>query len=151
MRDLAFGRQFKKSKVDKALDRLPLRKGPLDVLQWVTTDLTKSLDSKAERERLYRMSARARAKRLTPKISHEVYARVDRKRWYRMSKRARAAAVRAFYREAEKQFQKKGIRDFVLVVTPLTPTTEHLPAFAIGRGGSASLTPLGRNRPDNGV
>jgi len=68
-----------------------------------------------------------------------------------MSQRARAAAVRAFYRDAEKVVKKKGIRDFVLVVTPLTKTTEHLPPFAIGRDGTASLTPLGRERPDSGV
>lgn len=68
-----------------------------------------------------------------------------------MSEQERAAAVRAFYRDAEKVFKEKGIRDFVLVVTPLTKTTEQLPPFAVGRNGSTSLTPLGRTRPKPGI
>jgi hypothetical protein len=63
-----------------------------------------------------------------------------------MSESARAAAVRKFYRDAEKIVKKKGIRDFVLVVTPLTKTLKELPAFAIGRDGRTMLTPLGQNR-----
>jgi hypothetical protein len=94
---------------------LPLRKPPLHVVQWVTDSPLDKLHSKAERERFYGMSVRARQ-----------------------------AAVKAFYRDADPLLKKAGLKDFVLVVTPLTETTKDLPAFAIGRDGSASLTDLGR-------
>lgn len=150
----AFNEQFRKTPFDKGIDKLPLRKPPLDVEQWVTDSPPDKLPTKAARERFYRMSDRERAAavrkfyRSGPK---KLYARIDPDRWYRMSQRERAAAVREFYREAEKVFRKKGIPDFVLVVTPLTKTTEHLPPLAVGRDGSTSLTPLGRSRPKPGI
>jgi hypothetical protein len=150
----AFNEQFRKTPFDKAIDKLPLRRPPLDVEQWVTDSPPNKLPNKATRERFYRMPERARrmaVRKFYRSAPTKLYARVDQDRWYRMSKRARAAAVRAFYRDAEKIVKKKGIRDFVLVVTPLTKTTEHLPAFAVGRHGTATLTPLGLDRPDNGV
>lgn len=148
MQDRASDTQFKKTPVDHALDGLALRKPPLHVLQWVLTDGSPRLDSRARRERFFRLSEGEQARRLIPNVEHTVYARVDEDQFYAMSERARAAAVNDFYRAAEKRFQQEGISDFVLVVTPYTPTTEHLPAFAIGSGGSASLTALGRTRPD---
>lgn len=150
----AFNEQFRKTPFDRAIDKLPLRKPPLEVEQWVTDSPPDKLSSDAARKRFYRLPARARkaaVRRFYRSAPTKLYARVDKDRWYRMSERARAAAVRAFYRDAEKVVNKKGIRDFVLVVAPLTETTEHLPPFAIGRGGTTSLTPLGRQRPDSGV
>ena len=150
----AFNEQFRKTPFDKGIDKLPLRRPPLHVEQWVTDLPPDKLRNEAARERFYRMSDRARAAavrkfyRSGPK---KLYARVDEDRWYRMSEQERAAAVRDFYRDAEKIFKQKGIRDFVLVVTPRTETTEQLPPLAIGRNGSASLTPLGRTRPKPGI
>lgn len=98
------------------------------------------------------MSPRAQAQALVPKLEHKLYARVDEDEFYGMSERAREAAVKTFYRDAEKLLLRKaGIHDFVLVVTRLTETLEQLPELAVGRDGSASLTPLGRARPGGGV
>ena len=150
----AFNEQFRKTPFDKGIDKLPLRRPPLHVEQWVTDLPPDKLPNEAARGRFYRKSDRARADavrkfyRSGPK---KLYARVNEDRWYRMSEQERAAAVRDFYREAEKIFKQKGIRDFVLVVTPRTETTEQLPPLAIGRNGSASLTPLGRTRPKPGI
>lgn len=148
LEDRAFERRFGETDVDRALDRLPLREPPLDVLQWVVTDVGEDLVSadRERRERVYAMPEGEREKLLEPKVSHEVHARVGRERWYGMSRRERARAVRAFYREAEAAFGAEGIDDLVLVVTPLNATTENLPPLAIGRAGSASLTLLGRKR-----
>ena len=143
----AFDEQFRKTPFDRAIDGLPLRRGPLDVVQWVTDLPPDELRSKADRERFYGMSERARQAAVRAYYrhgSHELYARVDEKRFYRMSVHAREAAVKAFYRKARPLFEKEGIKNFVLVVTPWTETTEHLPALAVGRGGSVSITPLGR-------
>ncbi len=143
----AFDEQFRKTPFDKAIDRLPLRKPPLDVLQWVTDAPPDKLPTKAARERFYRMSDRARreaVRRFYRSGPKKLYARVKRERFYGMSVREREAAVKAFYREALPWFKKAGIKDFVLVVTPWTETTKDLPALAVGRGGSAALTALGR-------
>ena len=63
-----------------------------------------------------------------------------------MTENARAEAVKTFYRDARKVFAHARIDDFVLIVTPLTETLEHLPALAVGQNGSATLTSLGRTR-----
>lgn len=143
----AFNEQFRKTPFDRTIDRLPLREPPLHVVQWVTDSPPDKLLGKAARERFYRMSARARKEAVRQFYRSgptKLYARVDRKRFYGMSVREREAAVKAFYRDAEPWFKKAGIKDFVLVVTPWTETTKDLPALAVGRGGSATLTPLGR-------
>lgn len=148
LEDDAADRQFAETDVDRALDRLPLRKPPLDVLQWVLTDTGDDLvDADPEqRKRVYELSARERKERFAPKPSHEVHARVDRDAWYGMTREQRARAVRSFYREAQKAFAAEGIDDLVLIVAPLNETTEHLPPLAVGRDGKAALTPLGRQR-----
>lgn len=151
LRDRAFDTRFQKTPFDRVVDELPRREPPLHVLQWVLTDRSPSLGTRAEREGFYRLSRRAQAQWLVPKLEHKLYARVDEKQFYAMSESARAAAVEAFYRDAEKLFAQAGIRDFVLVVTPLTETLEQLPELAVGRAGSASLTLLGRARPGRGV
>ena len=151
MRDRAIDERFRKTPFDKAIDQLPLREPPLRVVQWVTTDRSPTLDTRTERERFYRLSEREQARWLIPRPEHKLYARVNQDQFYAMPERERASAVRAFYRDARKAFEDKGIRDFVLVVTPLTETLEQLPALAVGRDGSASLTLLGRVRPGRGV
>ncbi len=151
MQDRAFDALFRNTLFDKAIDRLPFRKAPLHVRQWVTIDPSYTLDTLAQRERFYRMSEREQARLLIRKPKHTLYARVDPERFYAMSERARAAAVKAFYRDAQRAFETAGIRDFVLVVTPLSETIGELPALAVGREGSASLTLLGRARSADGV
>jgi hypothetical protein len=143
----AFDRQFRETPFDRAIDHLPLRKPPLHVLQWVTDSPADKLQTEAQRERFYRMSQRAQDAAVAGFYrsgTHRLYARVDRDGFFGMSLRAREAAVQAFYRDARPWFEKAGVKDFVLVVTPWTETTEHLPAYAVGRGNSATLTPLGR-------
>ena len=147
----AFNEQFRRTPFDKAIDKLPLRRPPLHVEQWVTDSPRDKLPTKAARERFYRMSDRAReaaVRRFYRAGPKKLYARVDRERFYGMSVREREAAVKAFYRDAEPWFKRAGIKDFVLVVTPWTETTKDLPALAVGRGGSATLTPLGRADAD---
>ena len=151
MRDRAIDERFRRTPFDKAIDQLPLREPPLRVVQWVTTDRSPTLDTRTERERFYRLTEREQARWLIPRPEHKLYARVSQDQFYAMPERERASAVRAFYRDARKAFEDKGIRDFVLVVTPLTETLEQLPALAVGRDGSASLTLLGRMRPGRGV
>ena len=151
MRDRAFDLRFKKTPFDRAVDELPLRKPPLHVRQWVMTDQGPTLDTRADRDRFYRLSEREQSQMLIPKLEHRLYARVDEKQFYAMSERAREAAVKAFYRDAEKVFRKAGFRDFELVVSPLTDNLEQLPELAVGRNGSAALTALGRGRPGPGV
>ena len=143
----AFDAQFRKTPFDKAIDRLAFRKPPLDVVQWVTDAPPDRLRTRTQRERFYRLSAPARDAAVVAHYRsgpHRLYARVDRARFFGMSVRARQAAVKAFYRDAQPWFDKAGIEDFLLIVTPWTPTTEHLPAYAVGRNGSANLTSLGR-------
>jgi hypothetical protein len=151
MQNRAFDALFKNSLFDKAIDQLPLRKAPLDVRQWVTIDPSYTLDTLAQRKRFYRMSERQQAQLLLRKPKHTLYARVDPDRFYGMTQRARELAVESFYRDAQKAFEGQGIRDFTLVVTPLTETVGDLPALAVGRGDSTSLTALGRARSAGGV
>lgn len=150
----AFNEQFRKTPFDRAIDALPLRKPPLQIEQWVTDSPPDKLPSDATRERFYRTPARKRAaavRRFYRSAPNKLYGRVDLDRWYRMSERQRERAFKAFYRQAEKQAGRHGIRDLVVVIAPLTETTERLPALAIGRDGAASLTRLGRQRPDSGI
>ena len=150
----AFDEMFRKTPFDKAIDALAFRKAPLNVGQWVTDSPPDKLRTTAARERFYRLSDRARAaivKNFYRSGPHTLYARVDPKRFYGMSVRARQAAVKAFYRDARPWFTKAGIKDFVLIVTPLTDTLEQLPAYAVGRGDSITLTPLGRAPDADGV
>ena len=128
MRRRAFDERFQEDSVQRRGDALPLRTPPLRVLQWVTTDRAPTLDTRAQRERFYHLTERAQAQRLIPQLEHKLYARVDQDRFYAMPKSTRATAVQAFYRTAEKLFAQHGIRDFVLVVTPLTETLQQLPA-----------------------
>ena len=151
MQNRAFDALFKNSLFDKAIDQLPLRRAPLNVRQWVTIDPSYTLDTLAQRKRFYRMSAHEQARLLIRKPKHTLYARVDPDRFYGMSQRARKLAVESFYRDAQKAFASQGIRDFTLVVTPLTETVGDLPALAVGRGDSTTLTPLGRARSADGV
>jgi hypothetical protein len=76
---------------------------------------------------------------------HSLIARPETRDFYcGRSVAQRFAAVEAFYREADRVFRAGGVKDFVQVVTSLSRTTEKLPAFAIGRNGSVSLTRLAR-------
>lgn len=114
--DRAFDRGFRETPFERLVGRLPVREPPLYVEQYITTQ-----------------------------NSHTVYTAVDPKRFFcgRTTAR-RKAAVSAFYRDAEKPFRAAGIDDFVQVVTPLAETTESLPALAVARKGSVSLTRRGR-------
>ena len=146
LQDHANDTQFQKTPFDKAIDKLPFRKPPLHVRQWVMTDTRAPIDTRADRERFYRLTQAQQARLLIPAPEHTLYARVDAEQWYAMTEDARAEAVKTFYRDARKVFAHASIDDFVLIVTPLTETLEHLPALAVGQNGSATLTSLGRTR-----
>jgi len=114
--DREFDRHFEETPFEKLLDRLPIRKPPLHVEQYITTQ-----------------------------GSHKVYTAVSKKRFLcQMTPHQRLAAVRAFYRHADAVVRRGGVKDFVQVVTPLAETAERLPALAVGRNGSVSLTKRGR-------
>lgn len=138
--------QFSATAVDRALDALPLKKPPLDVRQWVTDDKQPDLVSStaAQRARFYRLPPAGRLNRLRPRLAHRVYARVPAKRWNAMTVAQRTAAVRGFYKQAQRAFAARGIGDLVLVVSPLSDGVASLPALAVGRGGAVHLTALGR-------
>ena len=143
----AFDAQFRKTPFDKAIDKLAFRTPPLDVVQWVTEAPPDQLRTRAQRERFYRLPQRARDAAVAAYYRsgpHRLYARVDRKRFFAMPIKQRRAAVQAFYRDAQPWFDKAGIKDFMLIVSPWSPTLEELPEYAIGRNGSANLTSLGR-------
>src|SRR5215218_9252810 len=105
MRDDASDRLFQKTPFHRAVDELPFRQPPLRVRQWVLTDRSPRIQTRAQRERFFRMSERAQALLLEPKLEHKLYARVDEDQFYGMSARAREAAVKEFYRDAEQLFR----------------------------------------------
>ena len=114
--DRAFEREFKGTPLERVVSELPIRKPPLFVEQYITS-----------------------------KGSSTVYTAVDPKRFMcGVSLARRRAAVTAFYRDADRRLRGAGVKGFVQVVTPVAETTARLPALAIGRGGSVSLTARGR-------
>ena len=114
--DREFDQEFNETPFERIVSELPIRKPPLFVEQYITE-----------------------------KGSTTVYTAVSLKRFLcGRSAAQRKAAVAAFYREADRLFRRRGIRNFVQVVTPVAATTEELPALATGRNGSVKLTARGR-------
>ena len=114
--DREFDRGFRETRFEKIVGRLPIRKPPLFVEQYITSS-----------------------------GSSTVYAAVAPRRFFCGRPPARrTAAVRSFYRDADRLFRRGGVEDFALVVTPIAETTESLPALATGRDGRVSLSRRGR-------
>ncbi len=113
-----FDRSFKETPFERLVGTLPIREPPLYVEQYITEEDT-----------------------------HKVFTAVGEKRFFcKMTPRQREKAVTDFYRAADKILRGGKIQDFEQVVTPLAETLEKLPALAIARDGSVSLTRLGRGR-----
>jgi len=113
-----FDEPFRRTRFDRLIAKLPIRKPPLYVEQYITTS-----------------------------GSHKLYTAVNRKRFLcDLDVAQRKQAVADFYRTATKVFREGGVNDLVQVVTPASQTTEELPAIAMARDGSVSLTRLGRAR-----
>jgi hypothetical protein len=112
--DEKFDEAFEATPFERAVQKLPIRRPPLYVEQYITGE------------------------------GHKVYTAVDEKRFCRMSATRREAAVSSFYRAADRSLRRAGVKDFVQVVTPLAATTEELPALATGRAGKVSLSRRGR-------
>lgn len=116
--DREFDRAFRQTAFEKLVGQLPVRKPPLYVEQYITEQK-----------------------------SHRIYTAVDPKRFFCGKTPARRkSAVSAFYRDASRSFRRRGIDDFVQVVTPLAETVDNLPALAVAREGSVSLTRRGRGK-----
>lgn len=116
--DREFDKGFEETPFDKLVDKLPIRKPPLYVEQYIT-------DAK----------------------SHKLHTAVDRKRFFcKMTPRQRKKAVEGSYRAADKVMRSGGVTDFVQVVTLTAETLEDLPTLATARKGSVSLTKLGRGK-----
>lgn len=114
--DREFDRGFSETRFEKIVSELPVRRPPLFVEQYITS-----------------------------KGSTTVYTAVAPRRFFcGRSPARRRAAVSSFYRDADRLFRRRGVKDFVLVVTPIAETTESLPALAMGRDGKVSLTRRGR-------
>lgn len=112
--DREFDRSFKQTPFEETVATLPIRKPPLFVQQYITDGNT-------------------------------VYTAVAPKRFFcGRSPARRRALVTEFYRDADRRFRRRGIENFVQIVTPVAETLEELPALAIGRKGSVSLTRRGR-------
>ena len=116
--DRKFDQAFKPTPFGKLVDRLAIRKPPLYVEQYVEIE-----------------------------GSHKLYTAVEPKRFFcGRSPSRRKAAVRMFYSDASRLFSRNGFSDFVQVVTPVSETAEKLPALAVGREGSVSLTSRGKGK-----
>lgn len=115
--DRKFDEAFEETPVEKVLSGLPLRKSPLYVQQYLTTE-----------------------------GSHKVYTAVDPKRFCAATQARRKAAVTTFYRSADKRFRAAGIDDFAQVVTPVSQSTDKLPALATAGKGTVRLTARGRSK-----
>ena len=112
--DREFDRSFKQTPFEETVATLPIRKPPLFVQQYITDGNT-------------------------------VYTAVAPKRFFcGRSPARRKVVVAQFYRDADRRFRRRGIENFVKIVTPVAETLEELPALAIGRKGSVSLTKRGR-------
>ena len=113
--DRKFEQSFKETPFERAIHRLPVRRPPLFVEQYITGE------------------------------GHKVYTAVDEKRFCKLSRAEREAAVSSFYRAADRSVRSAGVKDFVQVVTPLAVTTDDLPALATGQAGKVSLSRRGRS------
>ncbi len=111
-----FDKSFEETPFERAIQRLPIRKPPLYVEQYITGEGQRKL-----------------------------YTAVDEKRFCRLSPAQRTKAVTSFYREAKRSLSRSGVKDFLQVVTPLSATTEKLPALATARAGKVSLSRRGRS------
>lgn len=116
--DRRFDRDFKESAFDKLVGKLPIRKPPLHVQQYITTS-----------------------------GSHRVYTAVDRGRFLcRMTPAQRRKAVAGFFRAADRVMRAGGIDDFAQTVTVTTQDAQDLPVLARAKRGSVTLTGQGRER-----
>ena len=116
--DRKFDKAFSETAFERIVAQLPVRKAPLFVEQYITSQ-----------------------------GSSTVYTAVDPKRFFcGRSTARRKAAVTAFHRDADKLFRRKGVKNFAQVVTPLAETAESLPALATARGGTVKLTKRGRGK-----
>lgn len=114
--DREFEESFKETPFERAVHKLPVRKPPLYVEQYIVTG-----------------------------EGHKVFTGVNEKRFCRQSAAKRQAAVSSFYRAADRSLRAAGVKDFVQVVTPLAATADNLPALATGRAGKVSLSRRGRS------
>lgn len=93
-----FDEQFRETPFDKLIAKLPIRRPPLYVEQYITDK------------------------------GHTIYTAVARKRFVcKMSAQQRKKAVAEFYRAANKSFLAGGIKDLAVIVTPLAETIESFP------------------------
>jgi hypothetical protein len=116
--DREFDRGFRESAFDKLVARLPIRKPPLYVQQYITTS-----------------------------GSHRVYTAVSRRRFLcRSTPAQRRRAVARFYRDARRVMRAGRVDDFEQVVTVASQTTQKLTALAQAKGGRVALTGPGRER-----
>lgn len=113
--DREFDRSFKDTPFERLVNKLPIREPSLYVEQYITGD------------------------------GHKLYTAVDRRRFCKTSREGREQAVGSFFRAADRSFRRAGVKDLEQVVTPVSETLDKLPALAIARRGSVSLTSLGRS------
>lgn len=113
--DREFDRSFEESTFERLVGRLPIRRPPLFVEQYISGE------------------------------GHKVYTAVDRKRFCRTSADERERAVASFFAAANRSFRRANVNDFEQVVTPLSDTIDKLPALATARRSSVELTRLGRD------
>jgi hypothetical protein len=112
--DEDFNRSFSESSFERLVGKLPIRKPPLFVEQYITGE------------------------------GHKLYTAVERQRFCKLQPAKREAAVTAFFKSADKSFRAAGVKDFAQVVTPLADSIENLPALATASAGKVALTARGR-------
>jgi hypothetical protein len=112
--DRQFDKSFTETSFERIAGKLPIRKPPLYVQQYITGD------------------------------GHKVYTAVDRKTFCKLSVSAKQKAVASYFKSADALFRAGHVNDFQQVVTPVSDSIEKLPALATASGGSVKVTPLGR-------
>ena len=116
--DREFDEAFAETPFERLVCKLPIRRPPLYVRQYITTG-----------------------------EGHTVYTAVSRRRFFcRMSPAQREEAVRDFFTAADELFRDGGVNDLVQVVIAVGDTSTDPAPLARARRGSISLTKLGRRK-----
>ena len=113
LEDKEFDEAFEETPFDRLVDKLPLRKPPLHVAQYISGD------------------------------GHKIYAAVSRQRFCGLSADRRKRAVSSYFESADRTFREGKIDDLEVVVTPVTEKLDELPALATASGDTVKLAPGG--------
>ena len=113
LEDEKFDQSFEETPFDRLVDKLPLRKPPLHVEQYISGD------------------------------GHTLHAAVNRKRFCALPAARRKRALTSFFESADRTFRRGKVDDLEVVVTPVTEKLDELPALATASGKTVKLAANG--------